>query len=51
MGFFNKLVAGAGPKRGVVEPDGHGPIAEGIGIEVAILKQSLETERFFTGNE
>jgi len=37
MGFFNKLVAGARPKRGAVEPDGHGPVAAGIGIEVAIL--------------
>ena len=48
--FFNKLVAGAGPKRGDAEPGVHSQVNAGIGIEVAILKQSLETERFFTVN-
>ena len=50
MGFFNKLVAGAGPKRGDAEPGVHSQLNAGIGIEVAIFKQSLETERFFTVN-
>ena len=48
--FFNKLVAGAGPKKGDAEPGLHSQVNAGIGIEVAILKQSLETERFFIVN-
>ena len=51
QGFiFNKLVAGAVLKRDIAESDGNGLLDAGRGIEVAILKQSLETERFFTGN-
>ncbi len=37
-------------KRDIAESDGNGLLDAGRGIEVAILKQSLETERFFTGN-
>ena len=50
MGFFYKLVAGAGPKKGDAEPGLHSQVNAGIGIKVAILKQSLETERFFVVN-
>jgi len=48
--FFNKLVAGTGPKRGDAELGVDSQVNAGIGIEVAILKQSMETERFFTVN-
>ena len=48
--IFNKLIAGPGLKSDIVEPDGNGLLDADRRIEVAILKQSLETERFFTGN-
>ena len=47
--IFNKLVAGAVLKRDIAESDGNVLLDADRGIEVAILKQSLETERFFTG--
>ena len=50
-GFFNKLVAEVEPKNDVLAPDDKVSIGVGGGLEVAIFKQSLETERFFTGNE
>ena len=37
-------------KRVDAEPGLHSHVNAEIGIEVAILKQNLETERFFTVN-
>ena len=50
MEFFKKLVAGAGLKEAMLSRVLHSQVNAEIGIEVAILKQSLETERFFTVN-